>query len=120
MARIHAECRRMIEAFRATGLPLFVAYYRRALPRFVQAKELIDGGALGRVTGCRYRHDAPVPPDAPDAVAARPRALRRRAASSTSAATRSTCSITCSARSSESGGMRSTSGRRRRSKTSSR
>ena len=55
MARSHAECRRMIQAFDAAKLPLFVAYYRRALPRFAKAKELIDGGALGRITGCRYR-----------------------------------------------------------------
>src|SRR5579862_3269495 len=28
MARSHAECREMIEAFAEAGLPLFVAYYR--------------------------------------------------------------------------------------------
>jgi predicted dehydrogenase len=55
MARHHAECRRMIDVFERAKLPLFVAYYRRALPRFVRAKRLIDDGALGRVTGCRYR-----------------------------------------------------------------
>ena len=32
MARSFAECRRMIEAFERAQLPLFVAYYRRALP----------------------------------------------------------------------------------------
>ena len=56
MARNHAECRRMVAAFREAGLPLFVAYYRRRLPRFVKAKELIDAGRLGRVTGISYRH----------------------------------------------------------------
>jgi 1,5-anhydro-D-fructose reductase (1,5-anhydro-D-mannitol-forming) len=56
MARHHAECAAMVEAFRAKGLPLFVAYYRRALPRFLKAKERIDAGALGRVTGVTYRH----------------------------------------------------------------
>ncbi len=50
MARNHAECLRMIGAFREAGLPLFVAYYRRALPRFLRVKELIDSGALGRAT----------------------------------------------------------------------
>jgi 1,5-anhydro-D-fructose reductase (1,5-anhydro-D-mannitol-forming) len=55
MARSHAECARMIDAFQRGKLPLFVAYYRRALPRFVKVRELIDSGALGRVTGCRYR-----------------------------------------------------------------
>src|SRR5690606_33158893 len=33
----------------AAGTPLFVAFYRRALPYFVQIKELIDSGAIGEV-----------------------------------------------------------------------
>jgi predicted dehydrogenase len=56
MARNHAECVRMVEAFRAAKAPLFVAYYRRRLPRFEKAKELIDTGRLGRVTSLVYRH----------------------------------------------------------------
>lgn len=55
MARCYGECRRMIDAFERAKLPLRVAYYRRALPRFVRAKELLHSGAIGRVTGCRYR-----------------------------------------------------------------
>ena len=62
MARSHGECRRMVDAFERAKLPLFVAYYRRALPRFVRAKELIESGALGRVTGCRYRISRPFNP----------------------------------------------------------
>lgn len=65
MARTHAECVRMVEAFAAAKVPLFVAYYRRRLPRFVKAKELIDAGALGRITGIVYRHTRlyrPAPP----------------------------------------------------------
>jgi len=49
MARTYAECQTMIEACHAAGVPLFVAYYRRALPRFVKIKELIDAGAIGEV-----------------------------------------------------------------------
>jgi predicted dehydrogenase len=56
MARNYAECVRMNEAFRAASRPLFVAYYRRRLPRFVKAKRLIDAGRLGTVTGVVYRH----------------------------------------------------------------
>lgn len=55
MARNYAECRRMNDAFAAAGKPLFVAYYRRRLPRFLKAKALIDSGQLGRVTSCHYR-----------------------------------------------------------------
>ena len=49
MARDHAECVAMVEGCRAAGVPLFVAYYRRALPRFLKIRELIDGGAIGEV-----------------------------------------------------------------------
>ena len=55
MARNHAECCRMVEAFERAGLPLFVAYYRRGLPRFLQARELIETGRIGQVTGVTYR-----------------------------------------------------------------
>jgi 1,5-anhydro-D-fructose reductase (1,5-anhydro-D-mannitol-forming) len=66
MARSYAECSRMNAAFAAKGKPLFVAYYRRRLPRFVRAKQLIDSGRLGVVTGCNYRMSRffwPSPPD---------------------------------------------------------
>ena len=47
MATRHGECQEMIAACQRAGVPLFVAFYRRALPRFVKVKELIDGGAIG-------------------------------------------------------------------------
>jgi len=47
MARDAGECRRMIAACREAGVPLFVAYYRRALPRFLKIKELLESGAIG-------------------------------------------------------------------------
>jgi 1,5-anhydro-D-fructose reductase (1,5-anhydro-D-mannitol-forming) len=49
MARSTAECQSMIEAFRAAGVPLFVAYYRRALPRFLAIKKAIESGEIGAV-----------------------------------------------------------------------
>src|SRR5882672_3909851 len=49
MARSHAECRSMIDGCARADVPLFVAYYRRALPRFLKVKQLIDDGALGEV-----------------------------------------------------------------------
>jgi 1,5-anhydro-D-fructose reductase (1,5-anhydro-D-mannitol-forming) len=55
MARHAPECDRMVEAFSRAGLPLFVAFYRRRLPVFLKVKELVDSGALGRVTGASYR-----------------------------------------------------------------
>lgn len=49
MALNIAECDEMIEAARTANVGLYVAYYRRALPRFLKIKELLDGGAIGQV-----------------------------------------------------------------------
>ncbi len=49
MARNYAECQAMIEACQSAGVPLFVAYYRRALPRFLKVKALVESGAIGQV-----------------------------------------------------------------------
>lgn len=56
MARTHAECLRMIAAFEQANVPLFVAYYRRALPRFLKAKEIIDSGRLGQLRSVEARY----------------------------------------------------------------
>jgi len=49
MALNHAECLEMLEACQSAKTPLFVAYYRRALARFLKIKELIEAGAVGAV-----------------------------------------------------------------------
>src|SRR3954453_17012092 len=49
MAMNHAQCTSMIEACRAGGVPLWVAYYRRALPRFLAVRDLIASGTIGEV-----------------------------------------------------------------------
>jgi predicted dehydrogenase len=48
MARTFQECRAIVDACQLAGVPLFVAYYRRSLPRFLKIKELVDSGAIGR------------------------------------------------------------------------
>jgi Predicted dehydrogenases and related proteins len=50
-------------AFADAGLPVFAAYYRRALPRFVKVRELLASGAIGRVAGVVLRLAAPPPRD---------------------------------------------------------
>lgn len=47
MALNFVECQEMMAACRAAAVPLFVAYYRRALPRFLKIKQLVDSGAIG-------------------------------------------------------------------------
>ncbi|RLQ94012.1 Gfo/Idh/MocA family protein [Falsibacillus albus] len=49
MARNWAECQEMIAACKAAGVPLYVAYYRRAQPRFLKIKELLERRAIGEV-----------------------------------------------------------------------
>jgi predicted dehydrogenase len=46
----HEESLRMVAAFRDRGLPLWVAFYRRALPRFLLVRDLLRQGAIGRLT----------------------------------------------------------------------
>lgn len=59
MARSALECRQMTKAFDRAGLPLFVAYYRRALPRFLKVKELLNTNRIGTITNVAYRFAAP-------------------------------------------------------------
>jgi 1,5-anhydro-D-fructose reductase (1,5-anhydro-D-mannitol-forming) len=49
MAMTHAECLNMVAACRAASVPLWVGYYRRALPRFLAVRDLIAAGAIGDV-----------------------------------------------------------------------
>ena len=49
MALDYRECREMVEACETAGVPLFVAYYRRALERFLKVRELIETRAIGEV-----------------------------------------------------------------------
>src|SRR5690554_450268 len=47
MARTYADCLEMIDVSEETGMPLWVAYYRRTLPAFLKVKELIEEGIIG-------------------------------------------------------------------------
>lgn len=48
MAKNYSECMEMLKVSEETGMPLWVAYYRRALPAFLKAKELVDSGTIGK------------------------------------------------------------------------
>ena len=60
MALNHDECQQMIAAFRARGRPLWVAYYRRAQPRFLLVRDLLYQGAIGRPTSIHVEITAPL------------------------------------------------------------
>ena len=47
MAPSHAQCLEMLAAFERAQQPLFVAYYRRSLPRFEQVRQWLAEGRIG-------------------------------------------------------------------------
>ena len=49
MARTFDECNKMVATCKKAGVPLYVAYYRRAQERFLKIKELLDQNAIGDV-----------------------------------------------------------------------
>lgn len=49
MGRSYQECETMNKISSETGVPIFVAYYRRTLPHFLKLKELINQGAIGEI-----------------------------------------------------------------------
>jgi predicted dehydrogenase len=63
MARTHRECLAMIDVCKRTGVPLYVAYYRRTLPNFLKIKELIDKGTIGSVRIVNIQMYKPIEPD---------------------------------------------------------
>ena len=48
MARTYNECEEMIAACKTNNVPLFCAYYRRSLPKFLKIKELLESGKIGQ------------------------------------------------------------------------
>jgi predicted dehydrogenase len=60
MAMNHEECLRMVDAFRSRTLPLWVAYYRRALQRFLIVRDRLGEGAIGRLTSVHVQVTAPL------------------------------------------------------------
>ncbi len=62
MAMNHAECLDMIAACRVAAVPLWVGYYRRALPRFLAVRNLVSEGRIGKVRTVISRHFQRPPP----------------------------------------------------------
>ena len=59
MALNYSECKEMIEAFETARIPLFTAFYRRALPRFLKIKSMIDNDEIGSIQGVIIRFYRP-------------------------------------------------------------
>ena len=54
LAPNYKDCMAIQKAFMDKGIPLFVAYYRRSLPRFQQIKKWIDSDSIGHLRHIRW------------------------------------------------------------------
>lgn len=59
MAQTYEECTRINRISQETGVPCFVAYYRRYLPYFHKIKQLLEQGAIGKVINVQLRFAQP-------------------------------------------------------------
>lgn len=57
------ECEDMLRASRECSVPLFVAYYRRALPRFLKVRGLLREGAIGEPRRVNVGYRRPLSPE---------------------------------------------------------
>lgn len=59
LAASYEECLRVNRVAQETGMPCFVAYYRRYLPYFQRVKEIVRSGQIGKVVGVQIRFAVP-------------------------------------------------------------
>lgn len=59
LAPSYAASLEIYEAFKAKGIPLFTAYYRRSLPRFAQIKTWLEDNKIGEVRSIRWNLTKP-------------------------------------------------------------
>ena len=59
LAASYDDCARINRISEQTGVPCFVAYYRRYLPYFQKVKQIINDGTIGQVTNVQIRFSVP-------------------------------------------------------------
>ena len=59
LAASYNDCIRINRISEITGVPCFVAYYRRYLPYFQKVKEIIENGTIGKVINVQIRFSVP-------------------------------------------------------------
>jgi 1,5-anhydro-D-fructose reductase (1,5-anhydro-D-mannitol-forming) len=62
LAPSYKDCMAIQDAFQEKNIPLFVAYYRRSLPRFEQIKVWLDSNSIGTVRHIRWHLSKPANP----------------------------------------------------------
>lgn len=59
LAASYEDCTRVNRISEQTGVPCFVAYYRRYLPYFKKVRQIVDSGVIGRVMNVHIRFAVP-------------------------------------------------------------
>ena len=59
LAASYEDCVRINRVSEQTGIPCFVAYYRRYLPYFQRVKEIITNGVVGKIINVQIRFSVP-------------------------------------------------------------
>lgn len=59
MASSYEDCARINRVSKETGMPCFVAYYRRYLPYFQKVKDIVDSQILGNIINVEIRFAVP-------------------------------------------------------------
>jgi predicted dehydrogenase len=59
LASTYEDCARVNRISEQTGVPCFVAYYRRYLPYFQRVKQIVQDGTLGKIQNIQVRFAVP-------------------------------------------------------------
>ena len=59
LAASYEDCARINSISERTGVPCFVAYYRRYMPYFQRVKQIVDDGIIGRILTVQVRFAVP-------------------------------------------------------------
>jgi len=64
MAQTYEDCLEIIKKADETGLPVYVAFYRRGMEKYIKIKEMLEDQLIGKVRCVEVRHL--MPPEASD------------------------------------------------------
>lgn len=59
LAASYMDCQRVMRISAETGIPCFVAYYRRCLPYFNKVRELLNADTIGKIINVQIRFSVP-------------------------------------------------------------
>lgn len=59
VAASYDDCARINRVSKETGVPCFVAYYRRYMPYFLKVKEILDNKLIGTIQNVQIRYSCP-------------------------------------------------------------